>query len=125
MYTLICYKNCSTCKDVEKSLKNLELAYNYREITEKVPTSQELWTWYHASGVSSLKKIMNTSGAKYRELNLKDKLKGLSELQQLELISQDGMLIKRPILLGPDKQVYIGPMVKEYLAQMALDKEQE
>lgn len=123
MYTLICYKKCSTCRDIEKKMTKLNLSYTYREITEQVPTGEELWNWYQNSGLTSVKRMMNTSGTKYRELNLKDKLEDLSEQEQLELISQDGMLIKRPILLGPGDKIYIGPMVKEFLDQQTLEME--
>lgn len=123
MYTLIGYKPCSTCRAIEKNLKNLDLPYQYREITEDVPSGKELWQWYQASGESSIKRIMNTSGTLYRELNMKSQLAGRSEQEQLELIAQDGMLIKRPILLAPSGQVYIGKKVAEFLEAMRQGEE--
>ena len=118
MYTLICYKKCSTCRQLEKELKKVNIEYQYREITEDTPSASELLGWFHKSGETSIKKIMNTSGSKYRELNMKDQLKDLEPAQQLELIAQDGMLIKRPILLDSEGLVYIGPKAFQHMEEI-------
>lgn len=123
MYTLVGYKPCSTCRAIEKSLKNLNLSYQYREITEDIPSADELWQWYQISGENSVKKLMNTSGTLYRELDMKSQLMDLTEKEQLELIVQNGMLIKRPILLTPQGEVFIGKRVSEYLENLQNGKE--
>lgn len=122
MYTLICYHACSTCKGIEKQMKSQGLVYYYREITEDIPSGQELMDWYQRSGETSLKKMMNTSGTKYREGHLKDRLQGKSDQEQLDILSEDGMLIKRPILLTPEGQVFIGKAVQHYLDHLAIDE---
>lgn len=121
MVTLIGKKSCSTCREIEKLLKGKGIAYDYREITQDIPTAQELKLWHDQADLSSLKKMMNTSGEKYRQENYKDQLADLAPMQQLELIAQDGMLIKRPILLWDKDRVLIGPDVKKFVE--ALNKE--
>ncbi|MDO4432529.1 MAG: Spx/MgsR family RNA polymerase-binding regulatory protein [Aerococcaceae bacterium] len=109
---------CSTCKAIEKQLKSKGIAYTYRNITTEIPTVEELKTWFALSGESSFKKIVNTSGQKYRELNVKDQLAQADTLEaQLAILAQDGMLIKRPILLTGDC-VYWGKAVETYVSQL-------
>lgn len=98
---VLCYKNCSTCKKALKWLDENQISYESRDIKEENPTKEELKEWYQRSGLP-LKKFFNTSGLLYKEMQLKDKLPGMSEEEQLELLSQDGMLVKRPLVIGDD-----------------------
>lgn len=116
MNTLIGYKKCSTCKNVEKLLQGKNISYNYREIDKDLLSVQELKNIKDQAGVDIFK-LFNTSGVRYRELNLKDKKKDMTEEEIFELLSTDGMLVKRPILLK-DGKAYIGPQVKKYLESL-------
>lgn len=116
MKTLIGYKKCSTCKNVEKLLQEKNISYDYREIDKDLLSVQELKNIKDQAGVDILK-LFNTSGVRYRELNLKDKKKDMTEEEIFELLSTDGMLVKRPILLK-DGKAYIGPQVKKYLESL-------
>ncbi len=93
------YPPCSTCQKAKAWLDGQHISYEARHIKEENPTYEELKLWWMRSGLP-LKKFFNTSGLKYKELNLKDRLQGMSEDQQLRLLSSDGMLVKRPILVG-------------------------
>ena len=93
------YSKCTTCKKAESWLKEHNISYEDRPIKEQNPTKEELTEWYHKSGLP-LKRFFNTSGNLYKELKLKDKLPEMSEEEQLELLATDGMLVKRPILVG-------------------------
>ena len=93
------YPKCTTCQKAKKFLDERGADYTPRHIKEENPTADELRTWWKASGMP-LKKFFNTSGIQYRELGLKDKLPAMSEEEQLELLASDGMLVKRPILVG-------------------------
>ena len=95
------YPKCSTCKKAKKWLDEHQVAYEDRHIVEQNPTKAELKDWHARSGLP-LKRFFNTSGMKYRELELKDKLPGMSEEEQYELLASDGMLVKRPLLVGED-----------------------
>ena len=95
------YPPCSTCQKAKKWLAGKEVAFQERHIKEENPTIQELRTWWEMSGLP-LKKFFNTSGLQYKALGLKDKLPGMSEEEQLALLAGDGMLVKRPILVGED-----------------------
>ena len=99
--TVLCYKKCSTCQKALKWLDANGISYVERPVREENPTLEELREWYGNSGLS-LKRFFNTSGMKYRELELKDKLPGMSEEEQYELLASDGMLVKRPLLVGED-----------------------
>lgn len=110
---LICYKKCSTCKDVEKLLKEQEIEYEYREIDKENPQAQELKDWHEKSGLD-IKKFFNTIGIIYREQRLKDKLDEMTLDQKYSLLATDGMLVKRPILLDGDS-VLVGTQVKKSL----------
>lgn len=100
--TLIQYPKCTTCKKAQKWLEEQEIAYESIHIVEATPTQQQLTEMYQKSGLP-LKKFFNTSGQKYRELGLKDKLADMSEEDQLALLASDGMLIKRPIVTDGEK----------------------
>lgn len=95
------YAKCSTCQKAKKFLDSHGAVYTDRPIKEENPTAQELKTWQRDSGLP-LKKFFNTSGMLYKELGLKDKLPAMSEEEQLDLLATDGMLVKRPILVGDD-----------------------
>lgn len=97
----LCYSRCSTCKKAQKWLDEQGIAYTQRDIKEDNPTLQELETWHQASALP-LKKFFNTSGLQYKALGLKDKLPEMSEADQLALLATDGMLVKRPLLVGED-----------------------
>lgn len=95
------YPKCSTCQKAKKWLDERKVSYENRHIAEQNPSAEELKGWYEKSGLP-LKKFFNTSGLKYKELQLKDKLPKMSETEQLKLLATDGMLVKRPILVGDD-----------------------
>lgn len=92
------YPKCSTCKKAKKWLDEKQIPYTDRHIVEENPTYEELKEWYQKSGMT-LKKFFNTSGLLYKELQLKDKLKDMSEEEQLKLLSTNGMLVKRPLVV--------------------------
>lgn len=106
------YPKCSTCKKAKAFLDDRGVAYDERHIVEENPTFDELKKWYEMSDYP-LKRFFNTSGMRYRELRLKDKLADMSEEEQLELLATDGMLVKRPILVDRDK-VRVGFKEKEW-----------
>lgn len=95
------YPKCSTCKKAKKWLDEHGIAYDDRHIVEENPTQEEIKTWYEKSGLP-LKRFFNTSGMKYRELKLKDRLPEMSEEEQIEILASDGMLVKRPLVIDDD-----------------------
>jgi len=97
----ICYPKCTTCKKAQTWLDAQGVAYDFRDIKLENPSEEELRTWWKASGLP-LKKFFNTSGLQYKALQLKDKLPTMSEEEQLALLATDGMLVKRPLLIGAD-----------------------
>ena len=97
----LCYPKCTTCQKAKAFLDAAGVEYTLRDIKLKNPTRQELVQWYGRSSLP-LKKFFNTSGLQYKALELKDKLPAMSEDEQLELLASDGMLVKRPILVGED-----------------------
>ena len=101
------YPPCSTCKKAKKWLDDHGIIYTDRHIKEDNPSYEELKNWYAISGMP-LKKFFNTSGLQYRALELKDKLPTMSEEEQLQLLSSDGMLVKRPVLVTDDGKVLTG-----------------
>ena len=101
------YPPCSTCKKAKKWLDDHGITYTDRHIKEDNPSYEELKNWYAISGMP-LKKFFNTSGLQYRALELKDKLPTMSEEEQLQLLSSDGMLVKRPVLVTDDGKVLTG-----------------
>ncbi|MGM9946072.1 MAG: arsenate reductase family protein [Lysinibacillus sp.] len=96
------YPKCTTCKKAQKWLEENNIAYESIHIVEQTPTQEQLTSLYKKSGLP-LKKFFNTSGNKYKELGLKDKLANMSEEEQLALLASDGMLIKRPIVTDGEK----------------------
>lgn len=93
------YPKCSTCQKARKWLEARGAVFTSRHIKDDPPTQAELRQWYERSGLP-LKKFFNTSGLKYKELGLKDRLPGMGEEEQLALLASDGMLVKRPLLVG-------------------------
>lgn len=91
------YPKCSTCKKAAKWLDARGIAYTSRHIAQERPSFEELSDWYQKSGLP-LKRFFNTSGNRYKELGLKDKLAEMSETEQLMLLAEDGMLVRRPVL---------------------------
>lgn len=100
------YPKCSTCKKAKKWLEENNVEFEERNIVTQTPTVQELTQWIQRSG-QDIKKWFNTSGLKYKELNLKDKLLNMEYKEKIELLASDGMLIKRPILITNTK-IFIG-----------------
>ena len=95
------YPRCSTSNKAQAWLDQNEISYEFRHIKENNPTAQELKEWHEKSG-RELKRFFNTSGMLYKEMKLKEKLASMSEAEQYELLASDGMLVKRPILVGDD-----------------------
>lgn len=93
------YPRCTTCKKAKKWLEETGVEFTDRHIVEDNPSKEELKEWHEKSGLP-LKRFFNTSGVKYKEMKLKDKLPEMSEEEQLELLATDGMLVKRPLLVG-------------------------
>ena len=106
------YSKCSTCKKAKKFLDDNNIKYVDRAIKENTPTCEEISLWVNKFSIP-IKKLFNTSGVKYRELNLKEKLDCMSDDEKIKLLSSDGMLIKRPLLVSDDV-VLIGFKEKEW-----------
>ena len=101
MLKFICYPKCTTCQKAKKWLDDNKIEYDLRDIKEDNPSYEELTAWYKMSGLH-LKKFFNTSGLLYKSMELKDKLPDMSEEEQLKLLATDGMLVKRPLVIGKD-----------------------
>ena len=101
MVEFICYPKCTTCQKAKKWLDDNKIEYKLRDIKEDKPRLAELTAWHKLSGLP-LKKFFNTSGLLYKSMELKDKLPGMSEEEQLNLLATDGMLVKRPLVIGRD-----------------------
>lgn len=106
MLKFICYPKCTTCQKAKKWLDENKIEYELRDIKLNNPTQKELTEWYNKSGLP-LKKFFNTSGLLYKSLDLKNKLPDMTEDEMLQLLSTDGMLVKRPILVA-DNFVLVG-----------------
>ena len=112
----ICYPKCATCQKARKWLDANGIAYDERHIKDNNPTIDEMKAWHKQSGLP-LKKFFNTSGLQYKTLNLKEKLPAMSEEEQFELLASDGMLVKRPLLIG-DGFVLAGFKEDEWKARL-------
>lgn len=112
----VCYPKCTTCQKALKWLEARGVQVEVRDIKTQRPNEQELRTWFQASGLP-LKKFFNTSGLQYKALGLKDKLPGMSEEEQIALMATDGMLVKRPILVG-DGFVLVGFKEAQWAEQL-------
>ena len=97
----VCYPKCSTCQKAKAWLQERGVAFDERDIKQDNPTEQELRAWHEKSGLP-LKRFFNTSGLQYKALGLKDKLPAMTEDEQYALLATDGMLVKRPLLIGED-----------------------
>ena len=106
MLKFICYPKCTTCQKAKKWLDDNKIEYEMRDIKLDNPTLDELTQWYRESGLP-LKKFFNTSGLLYKSMDLKNKIPHLTEDEMLELLATDGMLVKRPLLVG-DCLVLVG-----------------
>ena len=102
----ICYPKCTTCQKAQKWLDAHEIEYDIRHIKEENPSEEELRDWHAKSGLP-LKRFFNTSGMLYKEMKLKDKLPEMTEEEQIHLLASDGMLVKRPLLVG-ENYVLVG-----------------
>ena len=112
MLKFIEYPKCSTCRRAKKHLEDAGIAFQDRHIVEENPTEEELAKWIRMSGLPA-KRFFNTSGMKYRELGLKDRLPDMSEEEQIRLLAGDGMLVKRPLLIDGER-VLVGFKEKEW-----------
>ena len=111
------YPPCSTCKKAKAWLDQHNVPYTARHIKEQNPTYEELKAWQQASGLP-MKKFFNTSGLAYRALELKDKLPTMSDEEQLQLLANDGMLVKRPLVVTDNGTVLTGFREKEWEAAL-------
>ena len=117
MVKFICYPKCTTCQKAQKWLDDNKIEYEFRDIKLDNPTFYELTEWHKKSGLS-LKKLFNTSGLLYKSLDLKNKLPTMSEDEMLKLLASDGMLVKRPLLIG-DSFVLVGFKEAEWGATLS------
>ena len=106
------YPKCSTCQKAKKWLDQRQISYTDRHIVQENPTAEELKEWQKRSGLE-LKRFFNTSGRLYKEMALKDRLPQMSDQEKFELLSSDGMLVKRPLIVGDDF-VLVGFKEKEW-----------
>jgi arsenate reductase len=110
--TILCYPKCGTCQKAEKWLKTNNIAFQYRPIKEESPTVDELTKWILSSGLP-ISKFFNTSGLLYKEQNMKDKVKVLSNEELITILASNGLMVKRPLLLLGNK-VLVGFKEEEW-----------
>ena len=113
----VCYPKCSTCKKAQAWLDGQGIRYEFRDIKLQNPTEGELRQWHRQSGLP-LRRFFNTSGLQYKALSLKEKLPTMSEEEQFSLLASDGMLVKRPVLVG-DGFVLVGFKEDEWAARIS------
>ena len=111
----LCHPTCSTCAKARAFLEARGMAFTERDIRDPNPTVEELTSWIARSGLP-VKKFFNTTGMLYRSENLKDRLPTMTEDEQIALLATDGMLVKRPLLIGDDF-VLVGFRPKEWEAR--------
>ncbi len=116
MIKFICYPKCTTCQKAKAWLDENKIEYDLRDIKENNPSFDEIKEWYKKSGLP-LKRFFNTSGLLYKSLNLKEKLPTMTEEEQYKLLSTDGMLVKRPLVVGDDF-VLVGFKEKEWIDEL-------
>lgn len=116
MITFVCYPRCTTCRKAQKWLEDNHVAYTLRDIKTDNPTYDELAFWHKVSGLP-LKKFFNTSGLSYKAMDLKNKLPDMSDEEMLRLLSTDGMLVRRPLIVGQDV-VLVGFREEEWSARL-------
>ena len=112
----VCYPRCSTCKKAQKWLDEKGISYTLRDIKEENPSFDELREWYERSGLD-IKRFFNTSGQLYKSMALKDQLPSMSVEEKLTLLSTDGMLVKRPIMVSDDS-VLVGFKEQEWAEKL-------
>lgn len=112
----ICYPKCTTCQKARRWLDAQGIAYTLRDISVENPSYEELQRWHSESGLP-LRRFFNTSGLQYRALGLKDKLDAMDDEAQLRLLATDGMLVKRPLLIG-DGLVLVGFREAEWMHRL-------
>lgn len=112
MVKFICYPKCSTCQKARKWLDENNISYELRDIKTASPGVEELTAWYQLSGLP-LRKFFNTSGLLYKSMELKNKLPAMTDDEMLGLLARDGMLVKRPLVIG-DEFVLVGFKEKEW-----------
>ena len=113
-YILIEYPKCSTCQKAKKFLTENNIDFETRNIVTETPTIEELKEWIKISGIP-INKFFNTSGLLYRSMNLKEELKSLSDEEKIAMLASNGMLIKRPLLVLPKKNmVLLGFKIDEW-----------
>ncbi len=108
----ICYPKCTTCQKAQRWLEENNISFEIRHIKDENPSADELRMWWKMSGLS-LSRFFNTSGILYRSMELKDKLADMSDNEKIALLATDGMLVKRPILVG-DEKVFVGFNEKQW-----------
>lgn len=118
MLKFICYPKCTTCQKAKKWLDDNKIDYELRDIKLDNPSLSELSEWHRRSGLS-LRKFFNTSGLLYKSMELKTKLPSMTEDEMLALLATDGMLVKRPLLIG-DNFVLVGFKEAEWAASIEL-----
>lgn len=106
------YPKCTTCQKAKKWLEENNIQFEERHIVENNPNKQELKEWIKKSDYE-IKKFFNTSGLKYKELNLKNKLPNMSEDEKIELLASNGMIVKRPMFIS-DNNILVGFKEKEW-----------
>ena len=116
MINFICYPKCTTCQKAKKWLDDNKIEYEFRDIQLDNPTLGELKEWYKKSGLP-LRKLFNTSGLLYKSLDLKNKLPTMTDDEMLKLLATDGMLVKRPLLVG-DNFVLVGFKEAEWIDKL-------
>ncbi len=119
-YLFLEYAKCSTCQKARKFLESRSVPFSVRPIAGQNPSAEELAEWVRLSGLP-LKRFFNTSGLVYKSMGLKDKLPGMTEEEQLRLLGSDGMLVKRPLLIGDDF-VLVGFKEPEWLEKLGLSE---
>ena len=116
MINFICYPKCTTCQKARRWLEDNKIEYEFRDIKLDNPTLDELIKWHKKSGLP-LKKFFNTSGLLYKSLDLKNKIPTMTEDEMAELLASDGMLVKRPLLIG-ESFVLVGFKEAEWIAAL-------
>ncbi len=116
MITFICYPKCTTCQRAKAWLQENNIEYTLRDIKENNPSLEEIKEWHKVSNLP-LKRFFNTSGLLYKSLELKTKLSGMTEEEQYNILSSDGMLVKRPLVIGNDF-VLVGFKAEEWAAKL-------
>ena len=116
MLKFICYPKCTTCQKARKWLDENNIEYEFRDIKLENPSLEELTAWHKLSGLP-LRKFFNTSGLLYKSMELKTKLPNMTDEEMLSLLATDGMLVKRPLVIG-DGFVLVGFKEAEWVEKL-------